>query len=310
MTSFLNLKLAGVLGLALSVGLTSGCAQNLTRTSRSQPLNSLIEPAKDSRQVDSKATLAFPASIAVIYVPSSDYNIPRTAIMSSADALRQQLLADQKYIRSVTVVSLDDVASKVSLANIRALYDADMTLIVTYEQDQSSQQSGPGGLIDGTIVGAFVVPSVKTTTTTRVEAKVVHIPSNALVFRHSAGDSRTSHSTSYGQKSTMHNESADSLLKATTALGDTLLSTLQKFDNFDLSHAVSMDVLTANEVVDIPGHTTSDGNWNRVDRFKLTGGGSIDGIALVAGLAMLVIVRRRRHAESAKNALSTSPRLI
>ena len=106
----------------------------------------------------------------------------------------------------------------------------------------------------------------------------------------------------------MSNESADSLLKATTALGDALLSTLQKFDNFDLSHAVSMDVLTVNEVVDIPGHTTSDGNWNRVDRFKLTGGGSIDGIALVAGLAMLVIVRRRRHAESAKNALSTSPR--
>lgn len=299
MTSFFNLKLAGVLGLALSVGLTSGCAQNQTRSSRSQSLSSLIEPAKDSRQVENKATLAFPASVAVIYVPSSDYNIPRTAIMDSADALRQQLLADQKYIRSVTVVSLDDVASKVSLANIRALYDADMALIVTYEQDQSSQQSGPGGFVDGTIVGAFVVPSVKTATTTRVEAKVVHIPSNALVFRHSAGDSRTSHSTSYGQKSTMHNESADSLLKATTALGDALLSTLQKFDNFDLSHAVSMDVLTANEAVDTQSHTTSDGNWNRVDRFKLSGGGSIDGIALFTGLAMWVIVRRRRRAESA-----------
>lgn len=310
MTSFFDLKLAGVLGLALSVGLTSGCSQNQSRSSRSQPLSSLIEPAKDSRQVEDKATLAFPASVAVIYVPSSDYSIPRTAIMNSADALRQQLLADQKYIRSVTVVSLDDVASKVSLANIRALYDADMALIMTYEQDQSSQQSGPGGFVDGTIVGAFVVPSVSTTTTTRVEAKVVHIPSNALVFRHSAGDSRTSHNTSYGLPGAMRNESADSLLKATTALGDALLSTLQKFDNFDLSHAVSMDVLTADQVIDTTSHTTSDGNWNRVDRFKFSGGGSIDGIALFSGLAMWVIVRRRRHTESAKNAVSTLPHLI
>ncbi len=310
MTSSFNLKLAGILGLVLSIGLTSGCSQNLTRSSRSQPLSSLIEPAKDSRQVDNKATLAFPASIAVIYVPSSDYNIPRTVIMNSADALRQQLLAEQKYIRSVTVVSLDDTASKVSLANIRALYDADMALIVTYEQDQSSQQSGPGGFVDGTIVGAFVVPSVSTTTTTRVEAKVVHIPSNALVFRHSAGDSRTSHSTSYGLPGALRNESADSLLKATTGLGDALLSTLQKFDNFDLSHAVSMDVLTANQAIDIPGNTTSDSNWNRVDRFKLSGGGSIDGIGLFVGLAVWIIVRRRRYAESAKNSLSTSSRLI
>lgn len=294
---FMQIRTKALLAPAAIIGslVLSGCSQYMARTSASQPLNALIEPAEDSRHVATKSTLTFPASVAVIYVPPAGGAFPRTQLRESADLLRQRLLTNSKYIRSASVVSMDDVNGKVSLSHIRAIYDADIAVIVTYEQDQKSQQSGPGGFVDATIVGAFVAPTVKTVTATHVEGKIVHIPNNALMFRQSGKDTRTNHSTSYGRESLVAQESADSLVAATTNLADTLSQTLAKFEEFDAAMAVSMNALMASGTTHNTEKSSGD-NWNSVDSFKFSGGGSMDYLAWLLVIPLLLRTRVHRHA--------------
>jgi rhombotail lipoprotein len=283
----------GVVSLIIIASATlSGCAQYATRNTSSQSLAEIVEPVKDSRQMATKASLAFPASVAIAFIPDKNHNIPKTVLREAADALKQQLLANPKYIRSVSVVALEDVKPKISLGQIRSMYDADIAIMLSYEQDQSDQQSGPGGLADATIVGAFLVPSAKTATSTHIDGKIIHIESNALIFRQGGSDRRTTHSTSYGLNGARAQESAKSLLAATHDFGEQLSKTLSKFDNYDLAQAVSMSVVTAEHAATEGG--TKDNNWNKVDSFKLGGGGSLDVGSLFFAMACLWLVRVRR----------------
>lgn len=274
----------------------SGCASNIARTSASQPLNGFIEPPKDSRQMPTKSELTFPASATILVVPSRDTAFPQSVLREAAEVFKQQLAANKKYIRSVSIVSMDDVAGKVSLGDIRTMYDADIAVVLTYEQDQRSQQSGPGGLIDGTVVGAFLVPSVGTLTSTHVEARVVHITSNALVLRQSGGDKRTTHTTSYGRDAALANESAASLVAATTDAGNSLASTIGKFDAFDFSQAVSLNTVAGSSSTRDTQDTLTASEWNKVDSFKLSGGGSWDWLSLL--VATLLFWRSRGNSRS------------
>ncbi len=285
----------GMVSLVIMASATlSGCAQYATRNTSSQPLATIIEPVKDSRQVTEKASLAFPASVAIAFVPDKNHNIPKTMLRQAADLLKQQLLANPKYIRSVSVVALEDVNAKISLSQIRSMYDAEIVILLSYEQDQSDQQSGPGGLADATIVGAFLVPSAKTVTSTHIDGKVIHIESNALIFRQSGNDRRTTHSTSYGLNGARAQESTHGLLAATQNFGEQLSKTLSRFDNYDLSQAVSMSVVTAEHTTTVTKEGGKDDNWNRVDNFKLGGGGSMDIWSLSLAIACLWWVRARR----------------
>ena len=274
----------------------SGCAQYATRNTSSQPFAEIIEPVKDSRQMAAKATLAFPASVAIAFIPDKNHNIPKTTLREAADALKQQLLANSKYIRSVSIVALEDINAKISLGQIRSMYDADIAILLSYEQDQSDQQSGPGGLADATIVGAFLVPSAKTATSTHIDGKIIHIESNALIFRPSGDDRRTTHSTSYGLHGVRAQESTNSLLAATRNFGEQLSKTLSRFDNYDLSQAVSMSVVTAEPAATGTKSSDKDNNWNKVDNFKLGGGGSMDIWSLALAISFFWFVRARRAA--------------
>lgn len=290
-------RLKTLLTPAVIIGcsILSGCSQYMARTSASQPLNTLIAPASDSRQIATKSTLTFPAAVAVIVVPPTSNGFPKTALRATGDVLKEHLLANTKYVRSVAVVSMDDITGKVSLSQIRDMYDTDIALIVTYEQDQKSQQNGPGGLVDATIVGAFVVPTVETVTATHVEGKIVHIPSNALMFRQSGKDRRSDYSTSYGREGMVFKLSTDSLTAATNNLAAELTKTLHKFEQFDAARAVSMNVLVEAGSTQGSG-TAADGNWNNVDSFKFSGGGSVDYFAWLLAIPLLLRNRARRTA--------------
>jgi rhombotail lipoprotein len=273
--------------------LLSGCAPYVARDSSSIPLGSVIDPVKDSRQISTKTSLTFPASIAIMFVPGKERDLPKTILREAADSLKAQLMSNPKYVRSVSIVTMDDTSAKVSLDDVRALYDAEIAVILSYDQDQISRQNGPGALIDFTVVGAFVAPTAKTETHTHVDGQVVHIVSNALIFRQSGTDKRSEFSTPYGRESAMNSESMNSFLAATTDFGNALANTLTKFDNFDLSQAVSMSVAPAgsNDKESTDGHANS---WNKVDSFKFNGGGSLDLVTFVLMLLGLCFSASRR----------------
>ncbi len=275
------------------VATLSGCAQRIARSYSSAPLTEIIEPVKDSSRVVRKTPLTLPASVAIVMIPAKQsYGyIPVTTLRQAAEKLKQQLLANPKYIGTVSVVTADDIKNKISLEKIRAIYAADIAIILSYQQDQRNRQSGLAGLADVTIVGAFLVPGVETKTSSIVDGKVIHIPCAAIIFRASGSDARSTHATSFAESQTATEESIDSILAATADFGNSLTRALTKFDNYDFSHAVPVSVLTAGDTTDaaaVYGKPAND-YWGKVDSYKSAGGGAFGILPLlfsaVVGLA-------------------------
>lgn len=201
--------------LAASV-LLSGCVSFQERSSASEPLSTVLESTKDSRQTKTPAPLSFPASAAIVFIPGKYAHIPKTTLRQAAIELKQTLAENTKYLRSVSVVANDDINTKISLNKIRAMYDTDIAIILSYQQDQRSRQSGPAGVLDATVVGAFVAPTVGTTTSTVVDAKIIHIPNNAIIFHASGDDRRSTNATSFGNAGAVAEASTDSLMAQRT----------------------------------------------------------------------------------------------
>ena len=271
----------------------AGCAHNqMSISSSSVPLSSFMKPVSESRKVTNKTPLSLPASVAILFVPGKEVygSIPYTGLYQASEKLKQQLLNNPKYISSVTVVQADETKNKISLAEIRASYAADIVIILSYQQDQRNSQAGAAGLMDVTIVGAFIVPGVETKTITLVDAKVIHIPNQALIFRTSAIDERSKYSTSYGVDSSIKEESINGLLAATAEVGNSLNKSLIKFENYDLSQAAQMSFLSSGDAAD---GTQANDYWKKVDTYKSSGGGAFGFIPLLIALAVCGLAWRR-----------------
>ena len=274
-----------------------GCAQHIARSSSSVSLAEIFEPVKDSRQTVQKTPLTLPATVAIVTVPSKQRNgshVPNTTLRLAAEKLKQQLLASPKYVGSVAVVTEEDIKGRISLEKIRAIYAADIAIILSYQQDQRSNQSGAAGLMDVTIVGMFLVPGVEIKTSSIIDGKVIHIPSNAIIFRASGTDERSSHSTTYARDGNVTEESINSILAATTDFGNSLTGKLSKFDNYDFSQAVPLSVLTAGNATDAAKGKPANDYWGKVDNYKSTGGGAFGIVPLLISAAVCCAVWRRK----------------
>jgi rhombotail lipoprotein len=268
--------------VAFSLATLFGCVQHIKMSSSSAPLGAVIEPAKDSSQRTHKAQLRLPASVAIVtIVPNKPPYVPYTTLRQAAEKLKQQLLTNPKYISSVAVVARDDMQGMISLENIQEIYGADIAITLSYQQDQRSSQSGAAGLMDIAIVGIFFVPGVEIKTSSVIDGRVIHIPSNSIIFRASGADERSSHSTTYSENSTAEEESINSILASTTDFGNSLSKVLTKFDNYDFSQAVPMAVLTAGNSADVAKGKPANDYWRNVDSYKSTGGGAFGIIPLL-----------------------------
>lgn len=277
-----------VLSLILLPGCTPHRAANINYSSLN--IRDCIDVVKDSRLADSKTPLRIPASVAVVFVPGE--KIPVTTMKQAGETLKKQLLANPKYIRSVTVVPIEDVKATTSLQHIRELYDTDIAILLTFNQDISNQQSGPAAFFDYLVIGYFFVPGVETQTSTLIEGKIIHIPSNAMIFRESGSDQRSTHSTSHGEHGIRRSESVDGIMAATTDFGNSLSNVLTKFENYDVSRAIPLSTVLAGE----PGTagTRSNDYWEKVDTYKSSGGGSFGIIPLLIAMTLYVAARRRK----------------
>jgi len=276
----------------------SACGVLPNRSSASMHLSAMLAPVKDSLSVPEKKPLILPASVAILMVPPRFPNLmPDTTLSKAAAQLKKKLLENRKYVSNVTVVTPEDKQARMTLAQLAALYGADIVITLSYEQDQRSSQSGFLALMDATIIGDFIVPGIKLTTTTYVDGKVIHVPSNAIIFRLSGSDERTSWSTRYvAESSEPEQESIDGLVAATQDFGNKLSDVLVKFDHYDMANAVSADsVLVADPASPEAGPgplprvpPAQDQNWNRVDNFKHSGG-ALDPaeLALLLGLGVM-----------------------
>lgn len=277
--------------VAVSV-LSTGCAHhNLSRSSSSAPLSEILEPMKDSRRAVDKAPLTLPASVAIVMVPAKGPGwgmtmVPPTTLRVAADELKQQLLAQPKYVRAVSIVSPEDMKSKISLEQIRDLYNADIAVMLSYVQDQRNNQNTVLGVLDLTIVGTYLIPGVATHTSSIVDGKVVHLASSAIIFRASGTDERSTHSTSQSEMSTANDESINSLKAAVSDFGKSLTNAIDKFDQSDFAKAPLLTALLGKETPNGTKAKPANDYWANVDSYKTSGGGAwgAPSLLLVAGL--------------------------
>lgn len=255
------------------------------RSSASQGLSQILDPVTDSLVSMDKEPLVFPSTIAILMVPSPDTNmVPNSTLRLAAEELKQELLKNDKYINGVIVVSNSDIKEKITLKTLRKMYGVDIVAIISYQQDQRSSRNSFLSFLDLAIVPAYTIPSVKVTTSTVVDGKIVHIPSNAIIFRASGLNERSTHMTPVSSQENGTNEESIEGLKASIIdLGENVSNILTGLSEFDLSTAVSMDDVIEQSKISEENSSSLEGkSWEKVDNYKRSGGGSIDLIGLLA----------------------------
>jgi len=253
-----------------------GCGTLGPRSSSSMDLGSVLEPVKDSLTSTAKKPLIFPTTVAVLMVPGKTFRmVPSSTLRLAAEELKKGLLKNDKYINGVSIISADDTRGKISLNTIRDLYGADIVVVLSYEQDQRRTQNGFFAFMDMLIVPTFIFPSVKVTTSTVVDGKIIHIPSNAIIFRSSGTDERSTHLSRYSSEgSKTDEESIGGFISATNKFGENVGGKLLQLDKFDMSKAVSMNKFLEEPVGSQREQSSPGDNWARVDSYKHSGGGA------------------------------------
>ncbi len=280
-----------------------GCAL-APRKSHSRNVANLITPAKDSAVSNEKKALVLPATVAVLMVPGNNIiMIPESTLRIAVEELKKDLLKNTRYISGVSIVGKEDIQEKISLETIRNLYGADIVVILSYQQDQRRKQSSFASMLNVTILPAFIIPSVRLITSTIIEGKIIHIPSNAVIFRSSGVDERTANLTLVDSEGNHANEeSIKSIVASVKAFGESANTKIAKLDQFDFMNAVSLNKVlgekTDSQSVSSSGSDQAESNpvdnWKKVDQFKQTGAGSFGMMELfIAGFAMLFRFRRK-----------------
>ncbi|MDO9177965.1 MAG: rhombotarget lipoprotein [Agitococcus sp.] len=282
--------------IALSI---QGCNSLGPRGSSSRDLANVLAPVKDSLVVKEKKPLVFPTTVAILMVPGTNSNmVPNSTLRLAAEQLKKKLLKNEKYINGVSIISDGDIREKISLDTIHDLYGVDIIVVLSYQQDQRRTQNSFASMLDIAIAPAFMLPSVKVTTSTVIDGKIIHIPSNAIIFRSSGVDERAIQLTrvsSDGSKS--NEESIKGFTAAVDEFGENVGKKLKNLDEFDISNSVSLNKLLNENNGTQKTDTVSTGDgWTKVDSYKSSGGGAFGLIEILAicSLTLFRILSRRK----------------
>lgn len=300
--------------VALLVAALGGCVNLRPKSAASVRLDTILAPVKDSLLVADKKPLVFPTTVAVLMVPSRDRDsIPDTTLRRAAEDLKKELLKNDAYINGVAIVSPDDIREKVTLQTIHDLYGADILIVLTHQQDSRRVQGSFAQLMNLAVAPAFMVPSVKVTTTTAVDGKIIHVPSNAIIFRSNGFDERQRWLTPVSAEGNVADEETIAGFSAAVLdFGANVSRKLGQLRDFDMSKAVPLaSVLEEAPPAPRPSAerylagaapaaggataTTRGDDWGRVDSYKRSGGGVADAwplLLLVLAGALRTRLRR------------------
>lgn len=282
-----------VLLVTLLALVVAGCALR-PASSASRRLDTILAPVKDSLVATEKKPLTFPTTVAILMVPASDRTmVPDTTLRRAAEEMKKELLRNDKYINGVAIIAQEDIRERVTLDTIHDLYGADVLLVLSHQQDRRMVQSSFAQFMNLAIVPVYMVPSVKVTTTTTVDGKIIHIPSKAIIFRSNGFDERERWMTPAStEQSNVDEETIRGFVAAVNDFGRNVSKKLETMDKFDMSQAVPVSRLlqegapvqgaapgTQLASAGAPRSQPQDG-WQRVDSYKSSGGGAIGGLGL------------------------------
>lgn len=161
-----------------------------------------------------------------------------------------------------------------NLDHLRQLFGVDVIALVSFDQVQNTDPSILS-LTYWTIVGAYIVPGDRNTTTTMLDAAVFDIASRKLLFRAPGIDEHKGLSTAIGNSTALRGNSEASFKKASSQLTTNLQVELGRFQQRVKERPAEV------EIVHSPGYTGSAGALGPLE------------IGTVAGVVLLVAATRR-----------------
>ena len=226
-------------GTLLLAGCTSLWRQNRHQSSS---VVQFLYPGKDQPFIQpSIPTLRLPLRVGVAFVPSANaQGNYRTLDGSFSEAqktgLMREVAAQFKalpFVQSIELVPttyLRPGGSFENLDQLRAIMGVDVIALISYDQAQSSGDTG-WSFAYWTIVGAYVVPAQKNATHTLMEAVVYDIPSRSLLFRAPGVSTIKGHATLISNETDLRTNSTQGY---TVASQDLTLNLQRELDAFKI----------------------------------------------------------------------------
>lgn len=145
--------------------------------------------------------LNLPMRVGIAFVPDKSGQQSAVALTEGRKAELLQRVAEnfrqRDFIKAIEIIPSDYLTPKGGFANldqIRSMYGVESIVLVSYDQAQFTDQ-GMASLMYWTIVGAYIVPAEKNSTSTMVDAVVMHVPSRKMLFRAPGTSQVKGHST-------------------------------------------------------------------------------------------------------------------
>lgn len=232
-------KISPFLPIALAAFVLSGCTSIWrTHNHQSSSVVQFLYPGKDQPFIQpSIPTLRLPLRVGVAFVPSAQAQ-DSYGDNSFSEAQKTNLMRDVAaqfkalpFVQSIELVPttyLRPGGSFENLDQLRAIMGIDVVALISYDQAQSSGDTG-WSLAYWTIVGAYVVPAQKNATHTLMEAVVYDIPSRSLLFRAPGVSAVENHATLIRNETDLH---ADSTEGYVVAAKDLTLNLQRELDAF------------------------------------------------------------------------------
>lgn len=179
--------------LLLAVAFVSACASFNARHRTASSAYAFLYPDEAGKiEQPGIAEIKLPARVGIAFVPESDGNFAQYRSTTITEIEKHRLLRrvadafkDREYIHSIEIIPSSYLRPKGGFANLDQLatmYDIDIIALVAYDQVQTTDQD-VAAFTYWTLIGAYVVPGEKNTTTVMLDTVVYDIASRRMLLR-------------------------------------------------------------------------------------------------------------------------------
>ncbi len=175
--------------LSIFLLLGAGCAGMEGRHTTTSVVDFLYPNQTDPVAQQGVPVLNLPMSVGIAFVPDKP---GQASARSLTEGKKTELLErvaanfrERDYIKSIEIIPSAYLTAKGGFENlnqIRTMYGVETIALVSYDQAQFTDE-GMASILYWTIVGAYVVPAEKNSTSTMVDTVIMHIPSRKMLFR-------------------------------------------------------------------------------------------------------------------------------
>jgi rhombotail lipoprotein len=169
--------------------LAAGCAGVRNRHTTTSIVDYLYPNQTEPVAQQGTPVLNLPMRVGIAFVPDKSWQGGADALTESKKSELLKSVAEnfrkRDFIKSIEIIPsayLTPQGGFENLNQIQTMYGVETIALVSYDQAQFTDE-GMASILYWTIVGAYVVPGEKNSTSTMVDAVVMHIPSRKMLFR-------------------------------------------------------------------------------------------------------------------------------